>query len=91
MMYWEDEPYQVVEVMNSVTVVIDRGPGSKSRVVHVDKLMKCPSEVVFSNDVQVIETPGETADQMSVFELMGLDHLSTRSGRASRPPDRYQA
>jgi hypothetical protein len=36
--FWEEEPWEIVEIVNDVTMRIQRRGSQKSRVVHVDRL-----------------------------------------------------
>ena len=59
--------------------MISRGEGKKQRVVHVDKLQKCPTKMqevrLEGREEGQDEMMPEIIEQTSVFEQMGLNHL----------------
>ena len=77
--FWEEEPYRIIDILNNVTAVISRGEGKKQRVVHVDKLQKCPPKMqegrLEGREERQEEMMPEIREPTSVFEQMGLSHL----------------
>ena len=71
--FWEEQPYQLEKFLNGVTAVIRRGAAGKERVVHVDRLMKCP-EGVRSLQRGVPGSPPQEKSVLSPLEKMGLEH-----------------